>query len=482
MISLTLEKNKKYAILSSDTMFEDIREFFSIKNEAAVFTRKYNKFIASRLYCITPTGRVDVGLVPEILKYIRQKQYVGEINISPELVNEIKPGTQWNITNPELYRLSLELRDYQTKAVLNCIKYGRGTIVLATAGGKTLIIASLLSTLYKLYPSIKTLIIVPDRGLVSQTYLDFQSYFVPFSYSKWTGNDEYNSNTSVNIANIGIIMSKNTDLNKIKNTDILIIDEVHSAKKTNELTNIIKKIKTPFKFGFTGTLPESKLDQWNILGKIGPVIFEKDSYELRQEKYISDVLIQIIKIHYKSSIDYNSGDSSVSAKYRQEIEWLGQNTFRNQVITKLSLGVPNNILILVDRIEHGETITSELKKINTNKQIFFIQGSVEVEEREHIKNILEHNDNVIIVAISKIFSTGVNIKNLHYIIFAGGGKAKIRIIQSIGRGLRLNENKEKLVIIDIADQTRYGIPHLEKRLKLYETQTIKTTTKEITEK
>ena len=117
-----------------------------------------------------------------------------------------------------------------------------------------------------------------------------------------------------------------------------------------------------------------------------------------------------------------------------------------------------------------------------DKKVYFIRGEVAVEDREHVKTLMEKDKNIIVIAISKIFATGVNIKNLHYIIFAGGGKAKVRIIQAIGRGLRLHKDKLNLIIIDIADELMYAQRHGKKRIQLYKKEFIKYGTKEITEK
>jgi len=140
------------------------------------------------------------------------------------------------------------------------------------------------------------------------------------------------------------------------------------------------------------------------------------------------------------------------------------------------------MLVLVDRIEHGETLTAEIKKHSKKKKVYFIRGSVEVDDREKIRRIMETNDNVVCVAITSIFSTGINIKNLHYILFANAGKAKIKIIQSIGRGLRLHENKDMLIIFDISDRLEYSNKHLSKRLSLYNKEKIKYAIEEIIEK
>ena len=121
---------------------------------------------------------------------------------------------------------------------------------------------------------------------------------------------------------------------------------------------------------------------------------------------------------------------------------------------------------MVDRIDHGDILINNLKKLTT-KQCYYIRGSTEIEERENIRKIMNEKNDTIVVAISKIFSTGINIPNLHNIIFASAGKAKIKIMQSIGRALRLHPTKIKANIFDIADNTKYGKIHLKERIKLY---------------
>jgi len=468
MIEITYENKKNKAVLSGD-YFDEIREKFSVENKAAFFIKKYNRFIPTRKYAITPSGRFDPGLVEEIKKFLINKNYAGTLNISKELQQIINPSYSIpsNFTN---HKLSLELRDYQEEIVNICLKKGRGTVVLATAGGKTLTMANLLSNIFLLKnKKIKCLIIVPDRGLVEQTYNDFISYDVPFTISKWTGDDEPNFNTNIFIANLGILQSEKSDLSPILDVDILIIDEVHKLRKDNKINKLLGLIKTPSKYGFTGTMPEELEDQWNIIGKIGPIIYEKNSFELRVESYISNVIVNILKIFYKTSPSKLTTNNPTD-KYRNELNFLIDNSYRNSIIKKISDSLSKNVLIMVDFIRHGQELFDILK--NDKKKVYFIRGEVEVEEREKIRNLLEKHDNIIVVAISKIFSTGVNIKNLHYLIFAGGGKAKIRLVQSIGRGLRLHINKSKLIIFDIADQLYYGIQHMQKRTKIYEKEKI----------
>jgi len=486
MINFSYDAKKQLGVLKGD-LVEEIRENFSVKNEAAFFMRRYGRFAPQRTYTITPTGKFEPGLYFEIYKYLKQTEYKDPIETDNEFLDIIMPSRKWQSSHKftkDIVPLALPLRDYQEEIVKKAYSIGRGTIVLATAGGKTLTAASLLTKLFVLHGSLfKCLYIVPDLGLVEQTSADFVSYNVPFTVRKWTGSHALETDTlfpaNVVVANLGILQSKNTDLSWIEDIDVLIVDEVHKIRRGNEVNKILKKIKTPCRFGFTGTMPEGMLDQWNIIGKIGPVIYEKSSYELRLEKYISGVAVQIIELEY--SPDDRPRQVDNINKYREEVTFLMRNKFRNDVISKLTCKLNNNALVLVDYIEHGELLTAAIKEVCPSKKIYFIRGEVEVEERDKVRKLMEECNDVVVIAISKIFSTGINIKNLHYIVFACGGKAKVKIIQSVGRGLRLHINKDKLIIFDINDNLHYSRLHSEKRLKLYEKENIQTSSKKITQ-
>lgn len=476
MINITFDAKKKKAILSGN-YFNEIRENFSVKNKAAPFIKRYSRYIPSRTYAITPTGRFDPCLTNEIKKFILEKQFVDRIEVDPLIDEILNPSrSTWGI-NPnfsnEPYKLKLNLREYQADIIKRCLEAGRGTVVLATAGGKTLVMASLLSSIFKFSNvNFKCLLIVPDRGLVEQTYNDFVAYGVPFSVTRWTGENKLDLAANVVIANMGILQSKNSNLLWTENIDMLVVDEVHKLRKGNEINKIITNIKTNNKFGFTGTLPEDKEDQWNIIGKIGPILYEKTSFDLRLENYVTNAYVQILSIIYQKTPKRDTSNFNPTDFYKKELDFIMENNFRNQLISKLTAKLDKNILILVDFIKHGEILENYLKTNCINKQVFFIRGEVEIEEREKIKTLMEQNNNICVVAISKIFSTGINVKNLHYILFAGGGKAKIKTVQSIGRGLRLHSTKDKLIIFDVSDQLYYGQQHTEKRILIYEKEKI----------
>lgn len=476
-IKIDWDSTRRQGIISGD-YFSEIREHFSVQNEAARFARMRGRFIPSRKYVITPAGRFEIGLVDEIEKYIAQNQFDVEVIKTDEFCKHANPTTH-DQSPPSL---NLKLRDYQQSIYNRCVDCGRGVVVLATAGGKTLTIASLLESFFKEDNNFKCALVVPDLGLVTQTYNDFAEYGVTFTVSKWTGSNELNLGTNVVICNMGILQSSKSDTDWLKYVDVCIVDEVHKLRRGNKINKLFKRVRTSNRFGFTGTMPEELIDQWNIIGHIGPVIYEKDSYALRQDNYISDAKVQILNLKYDKQPDYPTQINNPSERYRYEIDFIMSNSFRNKIISDLCKKFKNNSLIMVDYIEHGQVLHQFIQQRNPDKKCYFIRGDVDIESREKVKQLMEEQDNIIVIAISKIFSTGINIKNLHYIVFGSGGKAKIKIIQSIGRGLRLHKSKSVLIIIDIGDDLQYGRQHLQKRISFYQKESIKYGIQTITEK
>jgi superfamily II DNA or RNA helicase len=476
-------KRKEVKIVSE--FLNNIKEHFSVKNPGAKFNR-YQRFLPQRIYAITNAGYCGVGLVPEIIKYLNSQTIPFEIKTNQEYndaINNIHIVTSDLKPNIKKLKSDFELRDYQQIAVNKALDYGHGIIELATGGGKTLIIANLTyAALHEIDLLQKILIVVPDLGLVSQTYKDFISYNFPMELvSKWTGDTELNPNARVIIANMGILQSKSSDITWFNKVGLLVVDECHKLRRGNKVCKLIDKIPTLRRIGFTGTLPESDIDTWNINNFIGPIIFKKTTTELREAsggEYIANAQCLAIKLNYDFKPDYTA--VTASQRYLLELDYIHNSTFRNKVIKQLANNFKNNCLILIDHIAHGDNLYRELSTL-TDKQVFFIQGSVEVEDRRKVQEIMETHNNVVCIAISKIFSTGISIKNIHYIVFAAGGKSKIKTLQSIGRGLRVHENKDILTLIDIVDDLIYGIKHYDKRKEFYELEQIKITEKTIIE-
>ena len=467
MITFNYDSKKGKGVIFGDE-FNEIREHFSVPNPAAKFVRGFS-YIPKRLYAITPTGQFNVGLAGEIEMYINSIQKTILVNKTESFVLAYKPSLSLIPST----KLNIELRDYQSDAINCCVRNGRGIIKLGTGAGKTLVIASLIETFYTYNKLLRILVIVPDLGLTTQTNNDFINYGVSFTHSIWTGSTTLDQGTNVCIVNSSNLQSKFEDNEWIKYVDVVIVDEAHKCGSSTRLSKMISQIKTNHKFGFTGTLPESNIDKWNVIGKIGPVLIDMSSYELREGGFLANVKIDIFNIQYNTKPAYVKSGST-TANYLAELDFLKNSCYRNNVIKSVCSNFNQNILILVNHIEHGEKLFNILSdKLSGSKSIYFIRGEVDVDEREKIKNLMEVQQNVICVAISAIFSTGVNVKNIHMIIFAAGGKSFIRTVQSIGRGLRLHENKINLRIIDISDNLKYGMQHSEQRIKIYDKEKIK---------
>ena len=469
--------NRKIQIRTEDnSLFDKIREHFSVENEGARFARYRGRFAARRKYAITGTGNCEPGLYWDIRQYLIQEQIKVDIEITDKLNKILNIGK-----DVELYKdFTLELREYQEDVIRKALKIGRGTCVLGTGAGKTLTTAALIENYFQNCSdkdTFKCIVLVPDLGLVSQTYEEFNDVGTTFKMTKWTGKTKPDLTSNVIICNIGIVQSQFDSNDWMKYVDLLIVDECHKIKATNKVSKIVSNIRTHNKYGFTGTLPENNLDKWSIIGKLGPVIYEKTSYELRLEDYLANVNVKILNLDYNIPPRYLSDNA-----YREELDFIYESHFRNTFLTKLCDKLENNTLILVNHIKHGVHLSEYLIDCKSNKQVYFIRGEVEVDTREDIKRIMEKDNNVICVAMSSIFSTGVNIKNLHNIIFAAGGKSFIRTVQSVGRGLRKHASKNKLIIFDICDNLRYGLRHCEKRKEIYDREKIMYTESKILEK
>jgi superfamily II DNA or RNA helicase len=242
----------------------------------------------------------------------------------------------------------------------------------------------------------------------------------------------------------------------------VLVSNCHKVNHGSILSKHIHKIKTPHKFGFTGTLPKDKIDYWKVIGTFGPIIYEKNSKELRDEGFLSNVFIRIVNVIH---------NNPPRMSYREELKYIYNSPERHNLIKNIVKKLNGNILIIVNHTQHGLDTLDTVSTIE-NKECFFINGEMPVDERMKIIEKMEETNDIITVANSTCFSTGINIKNLPYILFLSGGKSFIRIVQSIGRGLRLHPSKNKLTIFDICDNLSYSIDHLEQRKSVYDDQHI----------
>jgi superfamily II DNA or RNA helicase len=228
-----------------------------------------------------------------------------------------------------------------------------------------------------------------------------------------------------------------------------------------------------YRFGFTGTLDGSQTNKITLEGLFGPVRQVTTTVELQEQGHVAELDIKVVVLKH----DKDSAKLVAKMSYQDEVDFIVRSDKRNKFIRNLSLSLDGNSLILFQFVDkHGKMLYDMIKQKDPNRKIFFIHGGVDGEDREEVRGIVENESNAIVVASYGTFSTGVNIRNLHNIVLASPSKSRIRVLQSIGRGLRKSDSKEKMVLYDIADDLRHGsktnftLNHLNERLNIYNDQ------------
>ena len=360
------------------------------------------------------------------------------------------------------YELTLEPRDYQLAAFVYAVRNRRTILLSPTASGKSFIIYLLLR-----YYNARTLIIVPTTSLVSQLYTDFSDYGFRsdmHAHRIFSGQDKH-SNKQITISTWQSIYKLPKEY--FKSFDVIIGDEVHLFTAKSLQSIMAKLDECKYRFGFTGTLDGTKTHRMVLEGLFGPVKKVTTTSELIDKKHLSAFTIKAIILQYPDHVR----QLIKTLDYQGELDWIVRCKERNNFIRNLALSLKGNTLLLFQFVDkHGKILYDMLK--DADRPVFFVYGGVDGEEREEIRKIVEKENSAIIVASYGTFSTGINIKNLHNIIFASPSKSRVRNLQSIGRGLRTSDNKEIATLYDIADEMTWKksrnttINHFLERLKI----------------
>jgi superfamily II DNA or RNA helicase len=355
-------------------------------------------------------------------------------------------------------------RDYQIEGVYDALRHNRKLLISPTASGKSLMIYSIVR--YYESKGQKILLVVPTTSLVEQMYKDFEDYgwdAASYCHKIYSGKEKTNE-FPVTITTWQSVYK--LDRSFFEDYGVIIGDEAHLFKSKSLIEIMTKLHHAKYRFGFTGTLDGTQTHKWVLEGLFGPSYKVTRTDELMKQGHLSQLDIQCIVLkHTPQKFE----------TYEDEIQYLISHEQRNKFITNLTLDLKGNTLVLFSRVEaHGAVL---YEKINSQKRddrkVFFVHGGVDAEERELVREITERENNAIIVASYGTFSTGINIKNLHNVIFASPSKSRIRNLQSIGRVLRKGKDKVKATLYDIADDCTYNsrknytLNHLIERIKIY---------------
>jgi len=453
----------------------ELREFFSFFVPGYRFMPAYRNRIWDgkiRLFNQT-TGEIPAGLFPQILAFAESREYELDIDDSeygnPNEGNTINADFMMKFV--EALKLPFKIRDYQFDAVCHGIQRKNAILLSPTGSGKSLIIYVLMRYLLSSFEDKNILVIVPTTSLVEQMYNDFKTYGYNVEancHRIYSGKDK---NTSKKV-----IISTWQSIYKFPQAwferfGSVFGDECHGFK-SRSLTSIMNKcIEAEYRFGTTGTLDGAQTHELVLQGLFGKIHRVTSTRQLQDDDTLAKLEIRRIVLQHKEEIRKTFGKQT----YQDELQYVVSHKSRNTFIRNLTLDLEGNTLVLYNYVEkHGKPLHTLIKeKAEEGRKIFFVSGNTAATDREAIRAIVEKQKNSVIVASLGTFSTGINIRNLHNIVFASPSKSQIRVLQSIGRGLRKTDDGKSTTLYDIVDdiswksRKNYGILHADERLRIY---------------
>ena len=419
------------------------------------------------------TSELYLGLIPYVKEFCEEREYTYQYEDMEDEYSVYHANKFFDKLNLHSNGKPIGVREHQRNAFIHAMQRRRALLLSPTASGKSLIIYLIFRQLLD-YQNLKGLIIVPTTSLVEQLYSDFADY-----------SSENNFDVKQAVHRVYQGKSKHSDKSLIISTwqslyqmpkeyfeqfDYIIGDEAHLFKAQSLTTILTSATKTKYRIGLTGTLDGTKTHKLVLEGLFGPVQRVTTTRELIDTQQVSDFEIKCLVLKHPDGVCEEMKD----ATYPEELQYLIKNENRNRFIRNLAISLDKNSLVLYQMVEkHGKILYELIKEKANGRKVFFVHGGVETDEREEIRRIMEVENDAIVVASFGTFSTGINIRNLHNIIFASPSKSRVRNLQSIGRGLRQSEGKNKAVLYDIADDLRYKkhsnftLQHFIERVKIY---------------
>ena len=450
----------------------ELGEYFTFEVPGFKFMPQYRNRVWDgkiRLFSYA-TGQIYAGLYPYIIDWCEKN------NIQIVDGTKIK-DVQTNADDVTRFLKALkipkiEIRDYQREAFVHSITKSRCLLLSPTASGKSLIVYLML--IYNLLrlkekKQDKILIIVPTTSLVEQLYKDFKDYGYNSDRNVHRIYQGHDKDTTKRVVISTWQSIYNLPEKWFKQFGMVIGDEAHLFKAVS-LTKIMSKLKDcKYRVGLTGTLDGTKTHKLVLEGLFGTVNKVVSTSELQEKKQLANLKIFCLILQHDKQVRADMFGKT----YQEEMDYLVSNEKRNKYIRNLVTGLQGNTLVLFQYVEKHGVILQKLIEEKSDKQVFFVYGGVAAEEREKIRFITEKSEGAIIVASYGTFSTGINIRNLHNIVFASPSKSRIRNLQSIGRGLRLKDNDSDATLYDIADdlthneKENYTLSHFRERINIY---------------
>jgi superfamily II DNA or RNA helicase len=411
-------------------------------------------------------GSTYVNLLEQIITYLYDKGHDIELVDLRQSHEELKferikedsfAGTVWP-KGHEREGQPIVLRDYQVEIVNNFLENPQCLQEVATGAGKTLMTAALSKSVEHLG---RSLVIVPNKSLVTQTEADYINLGLDVGVYFGDRKDYGKTHTICTWQSLNNLF-KNTDkgeetLDEFFFEDIacVIVDEVHMAKADvlkTMLTGVFSNI--PIRWGLTGTIPKDKMDQVSLLVSLGPVIGKLSAKELQDRGVLAQCHVNIVQL--KDKVEFTN--------YQSELKHLLEDPNRLDTIAALieKVNLTGNTLVLVDRVNAGKEIVSRL-----GSNAVFVNGGTGLTERKAEYDEVATSDDKIIVATYGVAAVGINIPRIFNLVLIEPGKSFVRVIQSIGRGIRKAEDKDHVQIWDITSSCKFAKRHLTQRKTFY---------------
>lgn len=413
------------------------------------------------------------GLVPYIEKFCEERSY--KLFLEPT----VNLTENFSIKEAKEFIKSLnvpfEPHDYQITSFVQAIRNKRMLLLSPTASGKSFIQYLILRKIQDMDFK-KGLMIVPTTSLVEQMYTDFESYGYDsekYCHRQYSGKEKH-TNSFLTITTWQSIYKNPPEW--FEQFDFVLGDEAHQFKAKSLTTILTGLTNAKYRIGCTGTLDGTQTHKLVLEGLFGAVYRATTTKDLIDSGHVASFEIKCLILKHNEVVCKEARGWD----YAGEMDYLVRNTQRNIFIKNLALSLKGNSLILFQFVEkHGKILYDIINQEKGKRKVFFVFGGTEVEVRESIRAITEKENDAIIIASYGTFSTGINIKNLHNVVFASPSKSRIRNLQSIGRGLRKGDNKEEAVLYDIADDlrigkfTNYTLKHFVERVKMYDDEKFK---------
>ena len=475
---LISKKDEVYAKITCERhIAQELSEFFTSFVPGHQFVPAFRNRVWDgkiRLYNLQ-TSMLYRGLLPYIEQFCESREYTFEYEDGLDVQDECSVYHAKKFIgelNVHARGEPIEVRDHQVEAYIHAMQKRRCLLLSPTASGKSLIIYLIFQQLYK-YQNLKGLVIVPTTSLVEQLYSDFADYnnenMDSFLHRIYQGKEK-DTDKPLTISTWQSLYKLPKEY--FEQFDYIIGDEAHLFKAQSLTTILTSCVNAKYRIGLTGTLDGTKTHKLVLEGLFGPVKKVITTRELIDKQQVSDFEIKCLILKHDDDVCLRMKDST----YQEEIQYLISNENRNKFIKNLAVSLGNNTLILYQMVDkHGQILYDMIKDTKNigDRKVFFIHGGTDVTDREEVRRIMEIENDAIVVASFGTFSTGINIRNLHNIIFASPSKSRVRNLQSIGRGLRQSEGKEKATLYDIADDLRYKkhmnftLKHFVERVKIY---------------